>query len=78
MRSKYLNVPTHRGKASKNATFESVTSMLLDSLGIFYCKKYTCTTLIFGETDSIEMIKFWIEIRVSKGTEVSLPQVQLL
>ena len=44
MRSKYLNVPTHRGKASKNATFESVTSMLLDSLGIFYCKKYTCTT----------------------------------
>ena len=27
--------PTHRGKASKNATFESVTGMLLDSLGIF-------------------------------------------
>ena len=26
----------HRGKASKNATFESVTGMLLDSLGIFF------------------------------------------
>ena len=33
--------PTHRGKASKNATFESVTGMLLDSLGIFFSSDVT-------------------------------------